>query len=82
MECCQERNSSTVSVWRLQASSRESRPPRTAATTSALRRMTQRVVAGAGKSERDVGEQWRDNPVFRRWKCTPNNNCWLLYTNA
>ena len=35
---------------RLQASSRERRPPRTAATTSALRRMTQRFVPGVGKS--------------------------------
>ena len=50
IECCQERNSSTVSVYRLQASSRESRPPRTAATTSALRRTTQRFVPGVGKS--------------------------------
>src|SRR5437660_7039720 len=50
MEYCQDRNSSTVSVYRLQASSSESRPPRTAATTSALRRMTQRLVPGAGKS--------------------------------
>src|SRR5262245_52913033 len=50
MEYCQERNSSTVSVYRLQASSSESSPPRTAATTSALRRMTQRLVPGAGKS--------------------------------
>src|SRR5258705_7731198 len=50
MENCQDRNSSTVSVYRLQASSRESRPPRTAATTSALRRITHRLVPGAGKS--------------------------------
>ena len=28
----------------------DSRPPRTAAITSALRRMTQRLVLGAGKS--------------------------------
>src|SRR5262249_35867039 len=34
MEYCQERNSSTVSVYRLHASSSERRPPRTAATTS------------------------------------------------
>ena len=33
----------------VQASSRESRPPRTAATTSALRRITQRFVPGVGK---------------------------------
>src|ERR1700742_5262672 len=50
MENCQERNSSTVRVYRLQASSRESRPPRTAATTSALRRITHRFVPGAGRS--------------------------------
>src|SRR5437660_9545783 len=50
MEYCQDRNSSTVSVYRLQASSSERSPPRTAATTSALRRMTQRLVPGAGKS--------------------------------
>src|SRR3954466_7193762 len=47
---CQERNSSTVSVYRLHASSSESRPPRTAATTSALRRITHRLVPGAGRS--------------------------------
>jgi hypothetical protein len=39
-----------VSVYRLQASSRESRPPRTAATTTALRLGTQRFVPGLGKS--------------------------------
>src|SRR5258706_2915274 len=50
MENCQDRNSSTVSVYRLQASSRESRPPRTAATTSAFRRITHRLVPGAGRS--------------------------------
>jgi len=50
IEYCQARNSSTVSVYRLQASSSESRPPRTAATTSALRRITQRFVPGAGRS--------------------------------
>ena len=50
IEYCQERNSSTVSVYRQQASSSERSPPRTAATTSALRRMTQRLVPGAGKS--------------------------------
>src|SRR6187399_1311219 len=50
IEYCQDRNSSTVSVYRAQASSSESRPPRTAATTSALRRMTQRLVPGAGRS--------------------------------
>ena len=38
-------------MYRLQASSRESRPPRTAATISALRRMLQRIfVSGSGKS--------------------------------
>src|SRR5579871_167368 len=50
IENCQERNSSTVRVYRLHASSRERSPPRTAATTSALRRMTQRLVPGAGRS--------------------------------
>src|SRR2546422_173952 len=40
----------TVLVLRLQASSSERSLPRTAATTSALRRMTQRLVPGAGKS--------------------------------
>src|SRR5580704_2188719 len=56
MEYCQDRNSSTVSVYRLHASSSESRPPRTAATTSALRRITQRLVPGAGKSAIVRGE--------------------------
>src|SRR6476659_7351752 len=50
MAACQDRNSSAVSVYRLQASSRDSKPPRTAATTWALRRMTQRFVSGEGKS--------------------------------
>src|SRR5215831_13928702 len=50
IEYCQERNSSTVSVYRAQASSSDSKPPRTAATTSALRRMTQRLVVGGGRS--------------------------------
>src|SRR6186997_1059169 len=50
MEYCQARNSSTVSVYRAQASSNDSNPPRTAATTSALRRMTQRLVVGGGRS--------------------------------
>src|SRR5262245_66643003 len=50
IEACQERNSSTVSVYRAQASSSDKRPPRTAATTSAFRRMTQRLVDGGGKS--------------------------------
>src|SRR4051794_31488779 len=47
---CHNKNSSAVSVYRRQASSRESKPPRTAATTWALRRMTQRFVSGGGKS--------------------------------
>src|SRR4029078_11058064 len=50
IEYCQERNSSTVSVYRAQASSSDSKPPRTAATTSALRRTTQRLVVGGGRS--------------------------------
>src|SRR5215467_11405001 len=50
IEYCQARNSSTVRVYRLQASSSDNRPPRTAATTSALRRITQRFVPGAGRS--------------------------------
>jgi hypothetical protein len=50
MDICQLKNSSTVSVYRLQASSRESSPPRTAATTSALRRITQRFVDVGGRS--------------------------------
>src|SRR5262245_13028857 len=50
IEACQERNSSTVSVYRAQASSSDKRPPRTAATTSAFRRMTQRLVVVGGKS--------------------------------
>src|SRR5215510_2599207 len=50
IEYCQERNSSTVSVYRAQASSSDNKPPRTAATTSALRRMTQRLVVGGGRS--------------------------------
>src|SRR4029077_10748809 len=50
MEYCQAKNSSTVRVYRLQASSKDNKPPRTAATTSALRRMTQRLVPGAGRS--------------------------------
>jgi hypothetical protein len=50
IEYCQARNSSTVSVYRLHASSSESNPPRTAATTSALRRGTHRLAAGAGRS--------------------------------
>ena len=49
-ECCQERNSSTVSRYRAHASSRGSSPPRTATTISALRRITHRVVPGGGKS--------------------------------
>src|SRR5262245_10179159 len=47
MEYCQARNSSTVSVYRAQASSSESRPPRTAATTPALRPTTQRLRLAA-----------------------------------
>src|SRR5438309_9591792 len=47
---CQDRNSSTVKVYRLQASSSDNRPPRTAATTSALRRITQRLVVVGGRS--------------------------------
>jgi hypothetical protein len=39
-----------VSMYRLQASSMERRPPRTAATTWALRRITQRFVSRDGKS--------------------------------
>src|SRR5580704_15539630 len=56
IEYCQDRNSSTVSVYRLHASSSDSNPPRTAATTSALRRITQRLVPGAGKSAIVSGE--------------------------
>jgi hypothetical protein len=37
-------------MYRLPASSKESRPPRTAATTLALRSMLQRFMSGAGKS--------------------------------
>jgi hypothetical protein len=55
IEYCQARNSSTESEYRLQASSSDSRPPRTAATTSALRRITQRTVPGAGRSAIDSG---------------------------
>src|SRR5919107_2881165 len=50
MDCCQLRNSSVVSVYRWQASSRLSKPPRTAATTSALRRITHRRVFEGGRS--------------------------------
>src|SRR4249920_2718226 len=50
IEACQERNSSTVSVYRAHASSSDKRPPRTAATTSAFRRMTQRLVVVGGRS--------------------------------
>jgi hypothetical protein len=50
IERCQARNSSTVNIYRLQASSSDRSPPRTAAITSALRRITQRVVPGAGRS--------------------------------
>jgi len=50
MDCCQPRNSSTVRRYLAQASSRVSSPPRTAATTSALRRITQRRVVGFGRS--------------------------------
>jgi hypothetical protein len=47
IEACHDKNSSTVSVYLSHASSRLSKPPRTAATTSALRRITHlRVVAG------------------------------------
>src|SRR5260370_21639727 len=56
MEYRQGRNSSTVRVYRVQASSSESRQPRTAATTSALRRITQRFVPGAGRSAIVRGE--------------------------
>src|SRR5436305_14828217 len=56
IEYCQARNSSTVSVQRVHASSSERSPPRTAATTSALRRMTQRFVPGAGRSAIVSGE--------------------------
>ena len=50
MEACHDKNSSAVSMYRLPASSKDSRPPRTAATTLALRSMPQRFVSGAGKS--------------------------------
>ena len=50
IDICHDRNSSTVSVYRLQASSRERSPPRTAATTSALRRITHRRVDVGGRS--------------------------------
>jgi hypothetical protein len=47
---CQDRNSSTDRRYRSQASSRLISPARTADTTSALRRMTQRWVLGGGRS--------------------------------
>src|SRR4029078_9314697 len=50
IEYCHDRNSWTVRLSRAHASSRDNRPPRTAATTSAFRRMTQRLVVGGGKS--------------------------------
>jgi hypothetical protein len=52
MQNSHDRNSSAFSVYRLQASSNDKRPPRTAATTSALRRITQRSVLGGGRSAR------------------------------
>jgi hypothetical protein len=55
IEYCQARNSSTEREYRLQASSSGNRPPRTAATTSALRRITQRTVPSAGRSAIDSG---------------------------
>jgi len=50
MEACHDKNSSAVSMYRLAASSKDSRPPRTAATTLALRSMPQRILPGAGNS--------------------------------
>jgi hypothetical protein len=49
-ENCQAWSSSTDSMYRWHASSSESKPPRTAVTTSALRRITQRVVSASGRS--------------------------------
>src|SRR5262249_52502751 len=50
IEYCQATKSSTVRVERLQASPHARRPARTAATTSALQWITQRLVPGAGRS--------------------------------
>jgi hypothetical protein len=50
MLLCQEEYSSLLRAYRLQANSSDSSPPRTAATTSALRRITQRFVPGVGRS--------------------------------
>jgi hypothetical protein len=50
MQFCQDRNSSAFTAYRLQTSSNGNNPPRTAATTSALRRIIQRLVSGSGKS--------------------------------
>lgn len=55
---CQESNSSAVSSYRLQASSSEIKPPRTAVTTSALRRATQRLVSGSGRSVNVRRDPW------------------------
>jgi hypothetical protein len=52
MQNSHDRNSAAFSVYRLQACSNDKRPPRTAATTSALRRITQRSVLGGGRSAR------------------------------
>src|SRR3546814_17323720 len=52
---CQDRNSATDRLERWQASSRVRRPARTAVTTSALRRITHRLVDGGGRSSRLSG---------------------------
>src|SRR3954468_7548439 len=49
---CQPKTSSVVRRWRAHASLIDSRPPRTAATTTALRDATQRWASGGGKLAR------------------------------
>src|SRR3546814_9014628 len=55
MSFCHDRNSSIERVYRSQASSIVISPARTPATTSALRRMTQRLVPGGGRSFKVIG---------------------------
>ena len=74
MACCQATNSSLVSLYRSQAASIVSRPPRTAATTSAFLRITQRWVLTGGRSAKvngaPVGPITYCSPLlFRRCCC-------------
>jgi len=55
MSRCHDKNSSIDKEYRLQASSSVSRPERTPATTSAFRRITQRLVLVGGRSASVIG---------------------------